>query len=41
MLELTIMTTIEAKLDALMSKMSTPERRSHSSNAEGIEEGGE
>ena len=41
MLELNRMTAIEAKLDALMSKMSTRERRSHSANAVGIEEGGE
>ena len=35
------MTTIEAKLDMLMSKMSTHERRCHSINTIGIEEGGE
>ena len=32
------MSAIEAKLDALMSKMSTYERRSNSVNAVGIEE---
>ena len=37
MLELNRMTTIEAKLDVLMSKMSTQERRSHSANTVGIE----
>ena len=41
MLELNRMTAIEAKLDALMRKMSTQERVSHSENALGIEEGGE
>ena len=41
MLELNKMTEIEAKLDVLMSKMSTQERRSHLANAVGIEEGGE
>ena len=41
MLELNRMTTIKAKLDVLMSKMSTQERRCHSANAVGIEEGGE
>ena len=41
MLELNRMTAIEAKLDGLMSKISTQERRSHSVNAMGIEEGGE
>ena len=41
MLELNKMATIEAKLDVLMSKMSTQERRSHSENIVGIEEGGE
>ena len=38
MLELNMMTTIEAKLDVLMSKMSTQERRCHSANTMGIEE---
>ena len=41
MVELNRMTTIEAKLDMLMSKMSTQERRSHLTNTIGIEEGGE
>ena len=41
MLELNRMTVIEAKLDVLMSKISTQERRSHSANTVGIEEGGE
>ena len=41
MLELNRMTAIEAKLNTLMSKMSTQERRSHLANAVGIEEGGE
>ena len=41
MLELNKMTAIEAKLDVMMSKMSTEEKRSHSANAMGIEEGGE
>ena len=41
MLELNMITTIEAKLDALMSKMSTQEMISHSENAVGIEKGGE
>ena len=35
------MTAIEAKLDVLMSKMNIQERRSHSGNAVGIEEGRE
>ena len=34
------MTAIEEKLDALISKMSAQDRRSHSTNAVGIEEGG-
>ena len=38
MLELNRMTAIEGKLDVLMSKMSTQERRSHSANTMGIEE---
>ena len=38
MLELYRMTEIEAKLDVRMSKMSTQERRSHSTNTVGIEE---
>ena len=38
MLELNNMTTIETKMDALMSKKSTQERRSHSANTVGIEE---
>ena len=37
MLELNMMTTIEEKLDVLISKMSTQERRSHSTNTVGIE----
>ena len=41
MIELNKMSTIEAKLDALMSKINNRERRSHSANAVGIEEGGE
>ena len=41
MLELNKMNAIEAKLDALISKMSTQERRSHSANIVGIEEGAE
>ena len=41
MLELNRMTAIEGKLDVLMSKMSTQERRSHSANTMGIEEEGE
>ena len=41
MLELNRMTAIEVKLDVMMSKMSTQERRSHSKNAIGIEERGE
>ena len=41
MLELNKMTVIEAKLDALMSKMSTQERISHSTNVVVIEEEGE
>ena len=41
MLELNKVTIIEAKLDVLMSKISTQERRSHSINTVGIEEGGE
>ena len=39
MLELNIMTAIEEKLDVLMSKMRTQERRSHSTNIVGIEGG--
>ena len=35
------MSAIEAKLDALMSKMNNQERRRHLGNAVGIEEGGE
>ena len=35
------MSAIEAKLDALMSKMNNWERRSHLANAVGIEEEGE
>ena len=41
MIELNKMSAIEAKLDALMSKMNNQERRSHSANAVGIKEGGE
>ena len=41
MLELNMMTAIEAKLDVLMSRMNTQERRSHSTNTVGIEERGE
>ena len=40
-MDLNKMSTIEAKLDALMRKMNNKERRSHSANAVGIEEGGE
>ena len=40
-LELNMMTIIEAKLDALMSKNSNQERRIHSANTLGIEEEGE
>ena len=40
MLELNRMTVIKEKMEALMSKMSTQERRSHSENELGIEEGG-
>ena len=36
-----MMSAIEAKLDALMGKMNNQERRSHSTNAVGIEEVGE
>ena len=39
MLELNKMTAIEAKLDVLMSKISTLEMRSHLANTMGIEEG--
>ena len=38
MLKLNRMTAIEAKLDVLMNKMGTQERRSHSANTVGIEE---
>ena len=41
MLELNNMTAIEEKLDVLISKVSTREKRSHSANTMGIEEGGE
>ena len=41
MLEQNKTTTIEAKLDVLMSNISTQERKSHSANIVGIEEGGE
>ena len=41
MIELNRMIAIEAKLDVLMSKMNTQERRSYSANAVGTEEGGE
>ena len=41
MLELNRITAIEAKLDILMSKMNTQDKRSHSANAVGIEEGRE
>ena len=41
MVELNRMTAIEAKMDVLMSRMNTQERRSHSANAVEIEEGGE
>ena len=41
MLKLNMMTTIEAKFDMLMSKMSNQERRIHSENTVGIEDGGE
>ena len=40
-IKLNRMSTIEEKLDALMSKMNNQERRSHSTNVMGIEEGGE
>ena len=33
-----MMTAIEAKLDVLMNKMNTQERRSYSANAVGIKE---
>ena len=39
-IELNRMSSIEAKLDALMSKMNNQKRISHSANAVGIEEGG-
>ena len=38
MLKLNRMTAIEAKLDVLMNKIGTQERRSHSANTVGIEE---
>ena len=41
MIELNMMTAIEAKMDILMSKMNTQERRSYSTNAVTTEEGGE
>ena len=41
MIELNMMTSIEAKLDILMSKMNTQERRSYLANVMGLEEGGE
>ena len=41
MIELNKMSAIETKLDALMSKMNNQERKSHSTNAVGIEKGGE
>ena len=41
MLEPNKITAIEAKMDVLMSKMSTREKRSHSANTVGIEDGGE
>ena len=41
MLELNKMAVIGAKLDVLISKISTQERRCHSANTLGIEEGGE
>ena len=41
MLEMNKMTAIEAKLDVLMSRMNTQERRSHLKNTVGIEERGE
>ena len=40
-IELNKMSSIEAKLDVLMFKMNNQERRSHSANAVGIEEGRE
>ena len=40
-IELNKLSVIEAKLDALMSKINNQERRSHAANAVGIEEGGE
>ena len=41
MIELNRMTTIEAKLDALRSRLSNQERRVHSAHEVGIVEGGE
>ena len=41
MIELNKLSAIEAKLDVQMSKMNNQERRSHSANVVGIEEGGE
>ena len=41
MIELNKMSAIEAKLDALVGKMNNHERRIHSANVLGIEEGGE
>ena len=41
MIELNRMTAIEVKLDVLMNKMNTQERKSYSANAMGIEERGE
>ena len=41
MIEVNKMSTIGAKSNALMSKMNNQERRSHSANVVGMEEGGE
>ena len=41
MIELNRMTAIEAKLDVLMSKLNTQERRSYLENAVKTKEGGE
>ena len=40
-IELNKMSAIEAKLDALMSKMNNQEKRNHSANAIGIKKGTE
>ena len=41
MIELNKMTTIEAKLDAIMTKMNNQEKRSHSVKEVGIVDGSE